>query len=147
MSSDLIHDRGRGPELVGTRITVYNLLEYFLDPTATEAYICKLYDVTPEQIAAMRAYVLNHADEVLAQHLKIEARIAEGNSQEVREQTKRTHDLLLRFKEWLATRAKTGEQANAVKATAVPRTSETSPQLPTFREWLAEEKARAAEGS
>src|SRR5437879_4760919 len=37
MANDLIHDRGRGPEIVGTRITVYNLLPHFLDPTATEA--------------------------------------------------------------------------------------------------------------
>ena len=102
MATELIHNRGRGPEIIGTRITVYNLLEYFLDPTATEEYICKLYDLTPEQVAAMRAYVLNHPDEVLAQHLKIEARIAEGNPPEVKEAAKRTHELLLRFKAWLA---------------------------------------------
>jgi hypothetical protein len=44
MAIDLIHDRGRGPEVKGTRITVYNLLPHFLDPTATEAYICRVYD-------------------------------------------------------------------------------------------------------
>jgi hypothetical protein len=37
MSTELIHDRGRGPELVGPRITVQDLFPYFLDPTATEA--------------------------------------------------------------------------------------------------------------
>jgi len=41
MSTDLIHDRGRGPEISETRITVYNLLEHFLDPTETEASICE----------------------------------------------------------------------------------------------------------
>src|SRR4051794_24070519 len=41
MATELIHDRGRGPELVGTRITVQDLFPYFLDPTATEAYVCK----------------------------------------------------------------------------------------------------------
>ena len=30
MANDLIHDRGRGPEIVGTRITVYNLLPHLL---------------------------------------------------------------------------------------------------------------------
>ena len=34
---ELIHDRGRGPEIVATRITVYNLLPYFLDGAVTEA--------------------------------------------------------------------------------------------------------------
>ncbi len=86
MATDLIHDRGRGPELVGTRITVYNLLPNFLDASATEAYICKLYDLSPEQVAAARAYVLNHPDTVLARHLEIEVRMAEGNPPEVIEQ-------------------------------------------------------------
>ena len=35
MTTDLIHDRGRGPEIVGTRITVYDLLPDFLDPRVT----------------------------------------------------------------------------------------------------------------
>jgi hypothetical protein len=37
MATNLIHDRGRGPEIDGTRITVYNLLSDLLDPTATMA--------------------------------------------------------------------------------------------------------------
>ena len=79
MGTDLIHDRGRGPEIVGTRITVYNLLPHFLDPSATEAYICRVYELTPEQVAAARAYVLNNPETVLAEHLAIEARMAAGN--------------------------------------------------------------------
>jgi hypothetical protein len=42
MATEFIHDRGRGPELVGTRITVYNLLPNFLDPMATDAHVCNL---------------------------------------------------------------------------------------------------------
>ena len=89
MATDLL-DRGR---IIGTRINVYNLFDYFLDPTM-KTYICKLYDLSPEQVAAARAYVLNNPDEVLAQHLRIEARIAAGNPPEVREAGKQTHDLL-----------------------------------------------------
>ncbi len=84
MTSDLIHDRGRGPEIVGTRITVYNLLQSFLDPTVTEDEICRIYDLTARQVAAARAYVLGNPDTVLAEHLKIEQRLAAGNSPEVR---------------------------------------------------------------
>src|ERR1700688_2427356 len=93
MAADLIHDRGRGPEVVGTRITVYNLLPHFLDPTATEAYICRLYELTPEQTAAARAYVLNNLDTVLARHLELETRMAAGNPPEVMERAKQTHAL------------------------------------------------------
>jgi uncharacterized protein (DUF433 family) len=104
MTSDLIHDRGRGPEIIGTRITVYNLLLDFLDPTATESDICRLYELTPEQVAAARAYVLNNPDTVLAKHLEIEARMAAGNPPEVIEQAKYTHETFLRFREWLTER-------------------------------------------
>ena len=77
MASDLIHQPGS--EIVGTRISVFNLLSDFLNPTATEAYICRMYELTPEQVAAARAYVLNNPDTVLARHLELEARMASGN--------------------------------------------------------------------
>lgn len=98
MDESLIHDRGRGPEIVGTRITVYHLLPYFLDPSATEAYICLVTQLTPEQVGAARAYVLNHADTVLAEHLKIEARIAAGNPPSVAEKARKTHETFVRFR-------------------------------------------------
>src|SRR5277367_2783249 len=98
MASELIHDRGRGPEIAGTRITVYNLLPHFLDSTATEAIICRIYELTAEQVAAARAYVFNHLDTVLAQHLQIEARMAAGNPPQVIEQAKQTHAAFLAFK-------------------------------------------------
>ena len=95
---ELIHDRGRGPEIIGTRITVYNLLPYFLDPSTTETGIAELYGLTVEQVAAARAYALNHAEAVLARHREIEARLARGNPPELVEQLKNTHARLLQFK-------------------------------------------------
>ena len=44
MTTDLIHDRGLGPEIRETRITVYDLLLHFLEPSETEEYICRLYE-------------------------------------------------------------------------------------------------------
>jgi uncharacterized protein (DUF433 family) len=73
--SELIQDRGRGPEITGTRITVYNLLQSFLDPTVTEEEICRVYGLTSGQVAAARAYVLSNPETVLAEHLKIEERM------------------------------------------------------------------------
>ena len=53
MSDELNVDRGH--EIIGMRLTVYHLLPYFLDPTVTEAYICQLYELTPEEIAIVEA--------------------------------------------------------------------------------------------
>ena len=99
MDRDLIIDRGR---LRGTRITVYNLLPYFLEPDTTEEHISSLYEITPQQVAALRAYALNHSDEVLAQHRRIEARIAAGNPPELAERLQRTHIEIEKFGRKLA---------------------------------------------
>jgi uncharacterized protein (DUF433 family) len=31
VTKPIIHDRGRGPEIEGTRITVYDVMDYYLD--------------------------------------------------------------------------------------------------------------------
>src|SRR4051794_37104134 len=126
MSSDLIHDRGRGPEIAGTRITVYNLLQSFLDPTVTEDEICRVYDLTARQVAAARAYVLNNPDTVLAEHLKIEERLAVGNPPQVIEQAERAKATFQSFKRWLAEREADSAQSNG--------NQERPGRFPTFRE-------------
>lgn len=138
MSNELIHDRGRGPEIIGTRITVYNLLPYFIDQTVTEEYITTLYSLTAEQVAAARAYILNNPDTVLATHLKIEERIAAGNPPEVVEQAKRTHERLLKFKEWLEKKAESDRQEELADA-ATDHAGRS--QLPAFREWVLQQNS------
>ena len=140
MSKDLIHDRGRWPEIRGTRITIYNLLPHFLDPTETEAYICRVYDLAAEQVAAARAYVLNNPEEVLAQHLKIEARMAEGNPPEVIDAARTTHTIFVNFRKWLAEREDAcapepaGELASDSDQNGLT-------QFPTFKEWMAKRES------
>jgi uncharacterized protein (DUF433 family) len=131
MAENLIHNRGRGPEIIGTRITVYNLLPHFLDPSATEEYICEQYGLAREQVAAARAYVLNNADVVLAEHMKIEERLSQGNPPEVIETARRIHAQLVSFREWLRER----------EASEPERQS----RRPTFREWLADEGVRGGD--
>ena len=131
MGEEMIHNRGRGPEIVGTRTTVYQLLPYFLDAGVTEAYLTKLYNLTAEQIAAARAYVLNNADSVLETHMKIEDRIAAGNPPEVIEQAKRTHERFMQFKEWLEKRKKAEAEEKRVLSDQ-PATA----TFPSFQEWL-----------
>src|SRR4051794_6224214 len=131
MTSDVIHDRGRGPEIAGTRITVYNLLQSFLDPTVTEEEICRTYELTARQVAAARAYVLGNPETVLARHLQIEERLAAGNPPEVRESAERAMATFKSFKEWLAKRqAKNHEEDKNGRPG----------RLPTFKEWLAEQE-------
>jgi uncharacterized protein (DUF433 family) len=144
MTSNLIHDRGRGPELVGTRITVYNLLVHFLEPDDTEAFICKLYDLTPEQVAAARAYVLNNPEQMLARHLEIEARMAAGNPLEVIEQARKTHETFVKFKEWLTEREKTRAEEVATESASTGAPASVHP-FPSFHEWISQRESRPAE--
>jgi uncharacterized protein (DUF433 family) len=146
MSTDLIQDRGRGPEIVGTRVTVYNLLADFLDPNATEASICRIYDLTAEQVAAARAYVLNNPETVLAEHLRIEARMSAGNPQEVIEQAKQTHAAFMEFKEWLVQREQAAAQEHNADSTSASTTNGSN-KFPTFREWVADRNSRSVKGS
>ena len=144
MADELLHDRGRGPELIGTRITVYNLLPYFLDPSTTEEQICRLYRLTPEQVAAARAYVLNHVEEVFAEHRRIEARIAAGNPPEVIERLKDTHERFMKFKQWV-------EEKQAADKTRHPTPGKPAASngsvLPAFHQWLADQEATQSHGS
>lgn len=137
MADNMIHNRGRGPEIIGTRITVYNLLPYFLDSEVTEAYIAQVHDLSIEQVAAARSYVLNNADIVLARHMEIEARIAAGNPPEVIERAKRVRERFLQFKEWLAQR-KEAETEGPPESTGAPIVNKPNRAgVPDFQEWLA----------
>jgi uncharacterized protein (DUF433 family) len=109
------------------RITIYNLLPYFLDASMAETDVAELYGLSVEQVAAARAYILNHADAVLARHREIESRLGRGNPPELVEQLKETHARLLQFREWRA------RHADAARA----RGCQVS-QSPTFEQWLAE---------
>jgi uncharacterized protein (DUF433 family) len=145
MGNELIHDRGRGPELVGTRITVYDLLVHFLQAADTEAYICKLYGLVPEQVAAARAYVLNNAETILARHLEIEERNAAGNPPEVIEEARKGRETFVRFKQWLEDREKSHAGANGAESNSA--SAQSSGDFPTFRDWVSERGPRAVESA
>ncbi len=81
-----IHDRGRGPELKGTRLTVYDIIPYRLNgytPEQLAAVFTGYPELTPAHIAALYRYMDEHRDEVMAVHERIEARIARGNPPEI----------------------------------------------------------------
>ena len=140
MDSDLILDDGC---LVGTRTNVYHLMSYFLIPSQTEDEIAKLYDLTPEQVAAARAYVLNHPDDVLAQHLRIEERIAIGNPPELVEQLRKAQEIFRRFRQW----TKLQEELDANELAELEGDEEIPTDYLSFRKWVLESRPRVTAGS
>jgi hypothetical protein len=144
MSTNLIHDRGRGPEIVGTRTTVFNLLPYLLDPTATEDYICRVCELTPDQVAAARAYVLNNP-EVLGENREIEERITAGNPPQMAEKAKETHAKFLSFRQWLKERESAAAHGQADELAPGNRGADSN-SFPTFQEWLVQRESRSADG-
>jgi uncharacterized protein (DUF433 family) len=75
-----IIDRGRGPEIAGTRITVYTILEY---ADWHHTALAALLDLSSEQVLLARAYIDAHRAEVMAEYEKIMQRIRRGNPPEV----------------------------------------------------------------
>jgi uncharacterized protein (DUF433 family) len=81
--NDVIINRGRGPEIAGTRITVYDVLDY-----ATKGYhptfIASLFRVSSAQVLAALQYIEDHKEEEMAEYQEMLARDAQGNPPEVR---------------------------------------------------------------
>jgi uncharacterized protein (DUF433 family) len=84
MENYKIIDRGRGPELAGTRITVFDIVPYWrAGDSAT--YIATLLRLGTAQVEALIEYIKDHEEEVMAINQRIEERIARGNPPEIEE--------------------------------------------------------------
>ncbi len=79
-----IIDRGRGPEIQGTRITVYDVLDYHLDGWHRDL-IADQFDISSGQVEVALQYIDDHRDEVMADYRRIVERHARGNPPEVQE--------------------------------------------------------------
>jgi uncharacterized protein (DUF433 family) len=82
-----IIDRGRGPEVAGTRITVFDVLHY-LDAGWHPSSIAIALGLSTNEVQAVLRYVAEHEAEVRAMNQRILERIARGNTPEV--EAKRT---------------------------------------------------------
>jgi uncharacterized protein (DUF433 family) len=80
-----IVDRGDGPKIEGTRITVYTVLEY-LRAGRTRDWIAALLHLSSDQVQAAMHYIRDHATQVNAEYVTIVARIEKGNPAQVEEQ-------------------------------------------------------------
>jgi len=77
-----IIDRGRGPEIAGTRITVYDIIQYVRAGWHHSAIAATLRLSSAEVLEAIR-YIDEHKEDVNARYEKNLARIALGNPPEI----------------------------------------------------------------
>ncbi len=78
----VIHDRGRGPEIRGTRITVYDVLDY-LTAGWPVPRIAALFGLGEPEVEAAVAYIDEHRAEVMAHYARILRRAEQGNPPEL----------------------------------------------------------------
>lgn len=72
MSAKIIN-RGRGPEIEGTRITVYDVLDYVRQGWHRDR-IAALFRLSSRDIQAALDYINQHHDDVIASYQRIRAR-------------------------------------------------------------------------
>ncbi|MBV8313138.1 MAG: DUF433 domain-containing protein [Planctomycetaceae bacterium] len=77
-----IIDRGRGPEIAGTRITVFDVLDY-VQAGWDDKGIAVVLSLGTDQVRAAREYIENHPAEIQAGFQRIKERIGRGNPPEV----------------------------------------------------------------
>lgn len=77
-----IINRGRGPEIEGTRITVYDILDYHLDGWHRDM-IADNFDLSSDEVEVAIRYIDEHRDEVMAKYQKMLERDAQGNPPEL----------------------------------------------------------------
>jgi len=85
MTKPRVVDRGDGPKIAGTRITVYTVLDY-LRAGRTRDWIAALLNLSSAQVQAAMDYIRDHDTEVNAEYAAIVARVTRGNPAQVEEQ-------------------------------------------------------------
>jgi uncharacterized protein (DUF433 family) len=98
--------RGRGPELAGTRITVFDIIPY-LEAGHSPTYIAALLGLSTAEVEALIQYIEEHKTEVMATNQKIVERIARGNPPEIEARREKSHAKLLALREELRRKAGT----------------------------------------
>jgi uncharacterized protein (DUF433 family) len=77
MGANII-DRGRGPEIEGTRITVYNVMDFLKHGDSAESIARDLL-ISVEEAQAAIDYIAAHREEVDAEYATIMERVNRGN--------------------------------------------------------------------
>lgn len=90
-----IIDRGRGPEIVGTRITVYHVWE-FSQAGDSRDDIALTFGLSSRQVQAALDYIAAHRDQVEREYAKIQERISRGNPEWVEDRLHQNREELQR---------------------------------------------------
>lgn len=85
-----IIDRGRGPEISGTRITVYDIMDYYREGDHHTLIALEL-GLSSRQVLAAIKYIEKHKKEVMADYQEILDRCARGNPPELQARLDATH--------------------------------------------------------
>jgi uncharacterized protein (DUF433 family) len=85
-----IIDRGRGPEIAGTRVTVYDILDYIRAGWHSTTIAATLR-LSSAQVLAETHYIEEHQEEVDAAYQTILDRIARGHPPDVQAKVDAAH--------------------------------------------------------
>jgi uncharacterized protein (DUF433 family) len=113
-----IIDRGRGPEIAGTRVTAYDVYQYSIEGWH-HTLIAAVLGISSNQVKAMLRYIDEHKEEVDAVHRQIEERNARGNPPEVEEKLKESRKKLQALKQRLWKEKETGGQSEGTRTHAM----------------------------
>lgn len=106
--NDLMYDRGRGPELRSCRITVYDLIPYLESEHYSNQKMLELWTITSAELEALKEYIADHREEVMAVHHRIEERIQRQieaqNTPEFRAQFAANEGRIAYYPTWLRDR-------------------------------------------
>jgi uncharacterized protein (DUF433 family) len=89
-----IIDRGRGPEIAGTRITVYDVLDYHKSEWHRDM-IADTLELSSQEVEVAIRYIEEHRDEVMADYEEMLARDARGNPPELQAKQDAGHERFL----------------------------------------------------
>ncbi len=85
---------GRGPEIAGTRITVYDVIEYYKTGWHRDM-IAAILSLSSHEVEAAIRYIEEHRDEVMASYEKNMERIRQGNPPELQAKLDAGHERFL----------------------------------------------------
>jgi len=135
---EYLYERGRGPELRSCRLTVNELYPSLVDYPTSDARMLELYPITQAELDTVKRYIAANAEELAKTNAAIDARIerkiAEQDTPEMRARRWWTRDRMLQFREWLGECAHRPELFLEIDdETARERRLR---QYDAFREWL-----------
>ncbi|HRC44560.1 MAG TPA: hypothetical protein PLT27_10930 [Nitrospira sp.] len=128
MTTQIIN-RGRGPEIAETRITLLNIIPY-IEEGFSEAEIRDILGLSLDQLCAALAYLKENRATLMEEHRKVEERLARGNPPEIEEKLAQSTRRFAKFKEWFEQRGSNGSENGSLG------TSSREALLQQFKNWL-----------